>query len=84
MSGYGYALGEEAVHGFASLPPRQRAHLLRALDRLARRPNQPGDYQEAGASGRIYEVKLVDDRLLTWWTDHAAKEVRIVRIESVD
>ena len=84
MSSYGYALGEEAVQGFASLPPRQRAKLLRALNSLTRRPNQAGDYQEAGTSGRIYEVKLVDDLLLTWWTDHAAKEVRVVRIEPVE
>jgi hypothetical protein len=84
MSAYGYALGEEAVHAFASLPFRQRAKLLRVLDALTRRPNQPGDYQETGASGRIFEVTLADDLLLTWWTDHAVKEVRIVRIEFAD
>jgi hypothetical protein len=84
MSGYGYALGEEAVHAFTSLPPRQRRKLLLLLDSLARRPNQPGDYQEAGASGRLYEVRLIDDQLLTWWIDHAEKEIRIVRIEHVE
>ncbi len=84
MSSYGYALGEEAVQIFTSLPALQRAKLLRAFDRLARSPNGPGDYQEAGASERLYEVKLLDELLLTWWVDHAAKEVRIVRIESVD
>lgn len=84
MSDYGYALGEEAVHAFTSLPPRLRGKLLRVLDGLARRPNQPGDFQEAGASGRIYEVKLIGDLLLTWWVDHAAQEVRIFRIELVD
>ena len=84
MSAYGYALGDEAVHVFTSLPVRPRTRLLRAFDSLARQPNQPGDYQEAGASDRLYQVTLVDDLLLTWWVDHAAKEVRIVRIEHVD
>ncbi len=47
-------------------------------------PAQQGDYQEVGATDRIYEVKLSGDLLLTWWVDHAAKEVRIVRIERVE
>ena len=84
MSGYSYALGEEAVHAFTSLSPRQRGRLLRVLAGLTRRPDQSGDYQEAGASGRLYEVKLIDDLLLTWWTDHAVQEIRVVRIELIE
>ena len=84
MPAYSYALGDEAVHTFTSLPARQREKLLRAFDRLARQPHQQGDYREAGASGRIYEVTLSGDLLLTWWVDHAVKEVRIVRIERVE
>ena len=84
MSAYRYALGEEAVHAFASLSSRHRAKLLRTLDILIRSPNQLGDYQETGTSGRVYEVTLVDDLLLTWWADHAIKEVRAVRTELMD
>lgn len=84
MPAYSYALGDEAVHAFSSLPAKQREKLLRILDSLAHVPNQRGDYREAGASGRIYEVTLSGDLLLTWRADHAAKEVRIVRIEPVE
>ncbi len=84
MSDYAYALGEAAVNAFTRLPARQRGRLLRTFDQLARRPHQEGDYREAGASARVYEVKLIDEILVTWWTDHAAKEVRIVRIEPVE
>jgi len=77
-------LGEEAVCAFTALSLRRRNHLLRAFDSLARLPWQKGDYRESGASGRIYEIKLVGETLVTWWTDHAAKEVRIVRIEPVE
>ncbi|MDI1250472.1 MAG: hypothetical protein PSV13_16550 [Lacunisphaera sp.] len=84
MAGYAYALGEEAVRAFTSLPSNQRSQLLRAFDSLTRLPHQKGDYREAGASGRIYEIKLIDETLVTWWIDHAAKEVRIVRVESVE
>ena len=83
MPAYGYALGDEAVYTFTALPIRQREKLLRTLDSLARFPNQTGDYQEAGTSGRLYEVKLFADLLLTWWVDHAVREIRIVRIEYV-
>ncbi len=84
MSAYSYALGTEAVHAFTSLPARQREKLLRALDSLARFPHQKGDYQEPGAFERSYEVALSGDLLLTWWVDHAVKEIRIVRIELIE
>lgn len=84
MLSYGYALGDEAVHAFTSLPVRRRENLLRIFEHLARYPKQEGDFQESGASGRVYEVKLHDNLLLTWWVDHAVREVRIVRMEFVD
>lgn len=84
MPPYGYALGDEAVHTFTRLPVRHREKLLRLLDWLAHHPNQSGDYHEPGINGRLYEVKLHDDLLLTWWTDHAEREVLIVRIERVE
>lgn len=84
MAGYTYTLGEAAVHTFTNLSTRQRTCLLRVFDSLARLPHQEGDYREAGTSRRLYEVKLIDETLITWWTDHAAKEVCIVRIEPVE
>jgi hypothetical protein len=76
-------MGDAAVRAFTALPSRQRAKLLRLFDHLARFPHHTGDYQESGASGRIFEIKLVDDLLITWWNDPAEREVRIVRIEIV-
>jgi hypothetical protein len=48
---------------------------------LAAGPSASGDYQEPGLAERKYEVRLVDDIIITWWTDHAAREVRVLRIE---
>jgi len=84
MPGYDYALSEEAVQAFTAIPPRQRAKLLRHFAALARQPNQQGDYRESGNSGRAYEVMLIDELIVTWWVDHAAAEVRIVRLEFAD
>ncbi len=76
--------GDEAVRVFTVLPARQRAKLLRVSDTLAKYPTEGGDYQETGASGRTYEVRLFDDLLLTWWVDHTVKEVRVVRLERIE
>lgn len=84
MPAYSYAVGDEAVHAFALLSAKRRAKLLRFFDRVTHDPFQSGDYSEAGATGRVYELKLIDDVLVSWWVDHAAREIRIVRIESVD
>lgn len=84
MASYGYAFGDEAVHAFTALPAKSRLRLLRISDHLARFPRQTGDFQESGATGRVYEIKLFDDLLVPWWVDHAAREVRIVRLERVD
>lgn len=83
MEPYGYALGEEAVHAFTSQSARTREELLRILDGLALNPFEQGDYREQGRSGRNFQVKLFGDLLVTWWVDHASREVRVVRLERV-
>jgi hypothetical protein len=84
MAAYGSALGDEDVRAFTALTAKQREKVLRDLDHVARFPARIGDYREIGASGRFYQVMLCGDIFLTWWVDHAAKEVRIVRLELVD
>ena len=84
MTGYTYALGEQAVQAFTTLSPRLRNKLLRSFDSLALHPNQLGDFHESGSAGRQYEVLLVEEIIITWWVDHAVQEVRIIRIEPVE
>jgi len=81
MEPYAYALGAEAVHAFTAQGVKEREKLLQIFDGVALHPFDPGDFREPGLTGREYEVKLFDDLLVTWWVDHAAKEVRIVRLE---
>ena len=84
MIRYTYALSEEAVDVFCRLSTRQRRRLLRGCERMTAYPHQMGDYQEVGVTGRIYQVTLVEDLLITWWADDAARELRIVRLEVID
>ncbi len=65
MEPYDFSLGAEAVHAFTAQGVRERGRLLQIFDGLARHPFEPGDYREAGLTGREYEVKLHDDLIVT-------------------
>ncbi len=53
------------------------------LLRVSSTPFAPPDFQELSPAGRTYEVKCFDDIIVTYWVDHAVKEVRIIRLEVV-
>jgi len=84
VADYDYAIAERALRTFVSLPSRQRRRLLRFFEELARHPFQSGTYQEHGSAHRVYELQLVDHLLVTWWCDHAVREVRVMRIERIN
>ncbi|MEP6664052.1 MAG: hypothetical protein ABJC04_10345 [Verrucomicrobiota bacterium] len=64
--------------------PGQRQKILTFLEGLAHDPNRKGDYEERDEVGRPVQIKIVGDFALTFWADHAVKEVKITRIEKAD
>ncbi len=52
-----------------------------ALRQLCSKPFTTPDFQEKSSTGRIYDVQCFDDIIVTYWVDHAVKEVRIIRLE---
>ena len=54
------------------------------MDRLKSTPVRPGDLQELDAQGRTNEILLEGEWLLTFRADHAVREIRVVRLESVN
>ncbi len=81
-SSYRYALDQGCCEAFSVLPARKRQTLLDFFRRLAGDPFMKGDYQEGDQRGFPVEVLLLADQfLLSWHTDHAAKEVRIIGLE---
>lgn len=54
------------------------------LDDVKAAPFRPGDLQERDAQGRVNEVLVVGEWLVTYWPDHAARELRVVRLEQVE
>jgi hypothetical protein len=82
--GYRYTVDEAGCEAFHHLSRRQRQHLLRLFSQLAAHPFTRGDYRQPGTRGEIMEVSLFENEfLVTWCSDHAAKQVCILRVEVI-
>jgi len=82
--GYDFTLASDAARFLLACPPAVRRSALAAVEALARDPFQSADFQEVGLSGRRYEVKLAGPLAITFWVDHAVREVRIIKCERAD
>jgi mRNA-degrading endonuclease RelE of RelBE toxin-antitoxin system len=63
---------------------REREQILSFLESLAENPGKSGDYEEHDDASRPVQIKIVGDYALTYWADHAAREVKVTRIEKAD
>ena len=63
---------------------RDRELILKFLEALADDPSRRGDYQERDDVGRPVQIKVVGKFALTYWADHAVKEVKVTKIEKAD
>jgi hypothetical protein len=54
------------------------------LDKLKVSPFRKGDLQEPDLQGRANEILIAGNWLVTFWVDHAVREIRIVRLESAE
>lgn len=64
--------------------PREREQILAFLESLADNPFKPGDYEERDDVDRPLRIKIVGNYALTYWADHAVKEVKVTKIEKAD
>lgn len=70
-----------AFHGATR---RERKALLDFFDRLARQPATTSEWTVVDQAGRTHYQTAVGCFLVTYWPDHAVREVRIVRLDRVD
>ncbi len=84
MSGYDYSLSRVATQAVLACPRAGQRRMENILERLAREPFAEPDFTEAGESGRRYAVRMFGDTIVTYWVDHAVKEIKVVRIEFVE
>lgn len=84
MDAYEPVFSEAAAKTLATAPRVEQRRLAVILDEMKVAPLRPGDLQESDAHGRVHEVIVVGDWLVTYWPDHAVRELRIVRLERVE
>ena len=81
--GYRYVIAQQAADFALRLPPSEQQRLASACRLLAAQPFRTGDYSTRDDAGRMLQNLLIDDWVLTYWSDHAVKEVRIVELAQV-
>jgi mRNA-degrading endonuclease RelE of RelBE toxin-antitoxin system len=65
-------------------PKRDRERMLSFLEGLAENPFVRGDYEEQDEAGRPIQIKIMGKYAMTYWVDHAVKEVKVTRLELAD
>lgn len=84
MNDYGLVLSHEAAMRLVGASRREQRILSVTMEALKKDPFCVGDFQEPDTQDRINEVTLIADWLITYWSDHAARETRIIKIEYIE
>ncbi len=81
---YHWNANKKAVEVFLHLDEDQRAFLLDAFDSLANSPFDQSDIILPGDAAEPFcEIKLFGELVISYYVDHAIKEVRILGIDPV-
>ncbi len=62
---------------------RERAEIMQWVLTLAAAPFTMGDLTERDDTGRTLQALALNDHVLTYWADHAVRELWIVKLERV-
>ena len=81
---YEFAISGEASRVLFGSTDRIRTKAEDIFEFLSRHPHTPGDFEERTPGGRILQVKVFENLVVTYWADHAVRELRIVRCEVVE
>ena len=63
------------------LPRTQRRLVEDFLLQLARQPGLSGDFAVPMEDGRTHQAKVIGRWLFSYWSGHAAREVRVTSLE---
>lgn len=81
---YEFKVSGEASRFLFGSTDRLRRKAEDAFEFLARHPSSVGDFIETTPAGRVLQVKLFENMIVTFWVDHLAREVRVIRCEVVE
>ena len=77
---YTYAIEKAAAESAFRFAPRERRFLQSAFEQIANAPFHPAEIEEIGEGGRILLTRFFGPFAVTYWPDHAIKEVRIAAV----
>lgn len=80
---YKLGIGEEVLAELVASRPAVQRRMVARLETLKKTPMREGDYFERDSDGLLNHVLLIDDLIVTYHTDHAVKEIRVLRVEWV-
>ena len=78
---YRYALDCEVAEDILELSSKQRRRFMQAFRQIAADPSQTGEQTFKDSVGRDIQKKKFDRWPISFCTDHAVKEVRIVGLQ---
>jgi mRNA-degrading endonuclease RelE of RelBE toxin-antitoxin system len=81
---YEIFLRSEAIDSLRRLRSSPRKRVSQFIDSLALDPFAEGDYALKDPSDRDIHIKVVGEYAVSFWTDHPAKEIKIIDIRSAD
>ena len=81
---YRVFIGEEPLQLLISIPKSKRGTLLVFLNSLSKDPFNEGDFSETDARGRTCFCKIIDDLAISFYPDHASKEIKVFEISFAD
>ena len=67
-----------------SMPRSDRRRVEDFLHRLTRQPSLPGHFEVPAEDGRTHQAKAVGNWLVSYWSDHSAREIRLSGIERIE
>ena len=84
MSPYKIFLRLEAAEAIRVVRGVQQTQISAFIDSLGNDSSQVGDYTERDESDRQIEIKVIGQYAITFWADHAVKEIKVADIRKAD
>ncbi|MBI2510401.1 MAG: hypothetical protein HYV96_00350 [Opitutae bacterium] len=80
---YDPVLSSKASSFLIGLSRSKQRQVLRLLFQLSEFPSQLGDYSTRETDGREIQHLMVGDWHISFWADHAVRELRITELDEV-
>lgn len=77
---YAVFLNRPAHEALIRLKGDKRRDIDKFIDYLSDNPFEEGDFSEYDKVGRIVHCKIIRDLAITYYADHAVKELKIIEL----